>query len=135
MNGTPLRVLVVEGHDLSRFILTKMLSIRGQKVYSASDLDDAVYKFQETKFDMVLLDLNLPELKSLDFATELIRSITEKHGPVVGLANRQYSASTHSGIALGCHDMIFKPYVFAGVDKVLNAYSPINAPNVFTLGK
>ncbi len=39
-----------------------------------------------------------------------------QHAPLIGLANRHYSTYSPCGIGMGCFDILYKPYVSAGVD-------------------
>lgn len=74
----PLRVLVVEDSQIDRRILESMLSESSSTISflrSASTLEDAMKLLAEYEFDVVILDLNLPDSEG----EETLRRLSVKH--------------------------------------------------------
>lgn len=61
------RILLVDDDESARFGFTKYLSASGYEVSEAEDLVHACAVFSEQHFDVVILDINLPDGSGLDF--------------------------------------------------------------------
>jgi len=72
MNQT--RVLIIEDEENQRKLLCRILTKEGYHVEDASDGSEAVKKFKQGDFDMVLLDQRLPDTNGIDVLVQ-IRSI------------------------------------------------------------
>ncbi len=73
------RVLLVEDQRVSQMVVSGMLKKLGCQVHVASNGKEALSAIEKEKFDLVLMDCDMPELDGIA-ATERIRA-----GPVVGI--------------------------------------------------
>lgn len=73
----------------------------------ARDLHSARMEIQNTTFDLILLDINLPDGSGLDFLQEL-RGISAV--PVIILTAKDMETDVVTGLALGADDYITKPF-------------------------
>ena len=69
---TPFRVLLVEDSLVNQKLLTRLLELRNCAVTLATNGEQAVHKFGKDKFDLVLMDIQMPVMDGLT-ATRLIR--------------------------------------------------------------
>ncbi len=81
----PLRLLVVEDHESSRVVLTRLLSRCGHHVTSVATVREALAVYANTHFDVVISDLGLPDGSGLD----LMRDI-QRQRPIPGIALSGY---------------------------------------------
>jgi DNA-binding NtrC family response regulator len=68
---TTTKVLVVEDHALSREMYCQVLTSAGYMVRSASDGPNALGHMEETRFDVVLTDLSMPQMDGLELLTKI----------------------------------------------------------------
>jgi CheY-like chemotaxis protein len=61
------KILVVDDQESMRHIISGMLEEKGHSVVSAEDGAEAFDKFQESSFDLIVADVNMPKLNGLDF--------------------------------------------------------------------
>jgi len=71
MTDQPSRVLVVDDHELSRDLFCKILTSAGYAVRAASDGLNAIRHMEETRFDVVLTDVSLPQMDGLELLTQI----------------------------------------------------------------
>ncbi len=75
----PLDVLVVEDHDINRKVARSYLERMGHCVICAATGEEALERLAERRFNLVLLDVNLPGMSGLDVA----RSIRANPDPAI----------------------------------------------------
>lgn len=100
------RILLVDDSPEVRMIVVSSLD-RFCEVHTASDLNEARYKLRNHGFDVILLDLGLPDGDGMDFYSEMHASIA--HIPVIfltadGEINRKLEAFRR-----GAEDYLVKP--------------------------
>jgi CheY-like chemotaxis protein len=106
-----LRVLLAEDNTVNQALAVRLLEQRGARVTVAGDGRQAVERFQESPFDLVLMDLHMPEMDGLK-ATELIRAVEPQGRPVPIIA-----LTAHAGMGVrercleaGMNDYVNKPF-------------------------
>jgi two-component system aerobic respiration control sensor histidine kinase ArcB len=76
-----LRILLVEDIALNVTVATAMLNKLGHQVDAAMTGTEALEKFQPGRYDLVLLDIQLPDMTGFDVADELRRRYFEQLPP------------------------------------------------------
>lgn len=100
-------ILVVEDEEkLARFVELELLH-EGYQVTKASNGRDALRIASETAFDLILLDIILPELNGL----EVLRRLEREHPtPVILLTARDSVMDKVAGLDAGAVDYVTKPF-------------------------
>ena len=116
----PLRILLVEDVELNITVATALLEKLGHKVTAARDGATALSYAQPGAFDLLLLDIQLPDMTGLDVAdTLLARYGAAQLPPMVALtANLIRDKSEY--LAHGLRDVIGKPLSADNLKRVLN---------------
>ena len=65
------KVLVVDDHEPSRNLFCEVLTSAGYVVQAASDGLNAIRHMEETRFDVVLTDVAMPQMDGLELLTEI----------------------------------------------------------------
>jgi len=65
------KVLVVDDHEPSRNLFCEVLTSAGYAVQAASDGLNAIRHMEETRFDVVLTDVAMPQMDGLELLTEI----------------------------------------------------------------
>lgn len=101
------RVLLVEDDGSIRETAALGLERAGFRVAAAADGREAVAVFRRERFDLVILDLMLPEIDGF----EVCRQIRRESGvPIVMLTARSEPTDVVSGLELGADDYLTKPF-------------------------
>lgn len=103
------RILIVEDNEENRDALSRRLKRRGFDVVIAVDGLQGVAMAAAEKPDLVLMDMNLPELDGWE-ATRRVKAAPEtKDVPVIGLTAHALSGDRERALAAGCTDYHTKP--------------------------
>ncbi len=100
-------ILVVDDESRIRAIIRKYAEFEGHKVTEAADGMDAVYQCREKTFDMIIMDIMMPELDGFSACRE-IRKITQT--PIIMLSARGEEYDKINGFELGIDDYVVKPF-------------------------
>ena len=106
-----MRVLVVEDFDLLRDSLVKGLSEAGFATDAAADGEEGLWMAQSNDYDVIVLDLMLPQLDGL---TVLQRLREKNRGTsVLILTAKDGTDDRVKGLDTGADDYLVKPFAFA----------------------
>ena len=100
-------ILVVDDESRIRAIIRKYAEFEGHRVTEATDGMDAVYKCRENAYDMIIMDIMMPELDGFSACRE-IRKITQT--PIIMLSARGEEYDKINGFELGIDDYVVKPF-------------------------
>jgi len=101
------RVLVVDDEPQIRRVLRATLSAQGYEVQEARTGEDALVAFRESRFDLVLLDLNMPGMGGLE-ACRQIHATSEV--AVIMLTVHDAEKDKVAALDAGADDYVTKPF-------------------------
>lgn len=122
MSGKP-KILVVEDHSPTALLLAAILTRAGCDVKVASSGQEAMQLAQEESFQLVTLDVDLPDISGFDIFLRLRQNSDSSAAPILFISGRSDEVSRRRGIELGAADYIEKP--LAGADCVQRILSHI----------
>ena len=105
-NGTA-RILLVDDEQSIQTLLSYPLRKDGYHVTSALDGSEALQRFEEGRFDLVILDLMLPRLDGVEVCRQL-RSRSQV--PIIMLTAKGSETDKVAGLEVGADDYITKPF-------------------------
>jgi PAS domain S-box-containing protein len=108
--ANPARVLVVDDLEMNRDIVAAMLNRAGHWVRGVENGRQAVIAVLEGDFDVVLMDMEMPEMDGVE-ATRAIRRLDERvrHVPIVALTANAFSEDQRRCRDAGMNDFLPKP--------------------------
>ena len=115
-------ILVVDDFDDTRLLLRTWLERKGFRVIEAENGNDAVSEAETNSPDLIIMDLEMPELDGLT-ATRKIRSV-EKLAAVPIVAVSAYGAEQFRGAALqaGCNEYVSTPFDPAELERLIRSF-------------
>jgi DNA-binding response OmpR family regulator len=105
-NGTA-RILLVDDEQSIQTLLSYPLRKDGYHVTSALDGGEALQRFEEGRFDLVILDLMLPRIDGVEVCRQL-RSRSQV--PIIMLTAKGSETDKVAGLEVGADDYITKPF-------------------------
>ena len=106
-----LRILLAEDNSLNQQVARGLLESMGHAVTIAGNGREAVETFAEGAFDLVFMDIQMPEMDGYQ-ATAIIREQQERfaiHVPIVAMTAHAMSGDREKCLAAGMDDYISKP--------------------------
>jgi two-component system sensor histidine kinase/response regulator len=132
--AAPLRILVAEDNEINAQLLERLLARRGHRVRLAKDGREALALTEEGDFDLMLLDVHMPELDGF----QVIQAIRERerfagdHLPVIALTARARQEDRERCLAAGMDDFLAKPIqaadLWAATERVMGPRQPAYRP-------
>ena len=131
--GLDLRVLVAEDNPINATVLTTILGHLGCTCKLAEDGAQAVALFREEKFDLILMDCQMPVLDGYE-ATRQIRTIEAKRQRgepirIVAVTANAFAEDQQRCLEAGMDDHLSKPFTPERLSAVLLAQNPKKPPN------
>ncbi len=106
------RILVVDDVADNREILTRRLVRRGFEVSEATGGEDALRQIAQASFDVVLLDIMMPDLSGTEVLQRLRANPAYADLPIIMVTAKSQSEDVVSSLSLGANDYITKPVDF-----------------------
>ena len=120
---SPIRILVVDDEPDIRTVLRLLLTSRGYSVEEAENGRAALEHVRQHNFDLIILDIMMPEMNGVD-ACEALRRITA--APVLFLTAKDQDADKTEAFLSGGDGYLVKPFsnheLFLKVDALLRRY-------------
>jgi len=105
-NGST-RILLVDDEQSVQTLLSYPLRKDGYHVTSALDGREALERFAEARFDLVILDLMLPKLDGVEVCRQMRR---HSQVPIIMLTAKGSETDKVAGLEVGADDYITKPF-------------------------
>lgn len=102
------KLLIVDDEQSIRALIRKYAVFDGYEVEEASDGMEAIEKFRKGKFDLIIMDVMMPELDGFSACRE-IRKQDEKV-PIIMLSARGEEYDRIHGFEIGVDDYVVKPF-------------------------
>lgn len=102
--------LIVDDSASMRQLIAFTIKDAGYDVLLAENGRDALEKMSRAKVDMVITDLNMPEMDGIMFIRELRGKADYKFVPIIMLTTESQEAKKQEGRAAGASGWIVKPF-------------------------
>ncbi len=122
----PKTVMVVDDSASIRQVVTIVLKSGGYDVVEACDGVDAINKLGRQKVNLVVCDVNMPNMDGLTFLKSLKGSVAHKFTPVIMLTTESQESKKQEGRLAGAKAWMVKPFK---PEQMLEAVSKLMLPN------
>ncbi|MCD4676823.1 MAG: response regulator [Desulfobacula sp.] len=115
------RILVAEDNKVNQKVANLMLKKLGHEVVIADNGEEAVRLFTERRFDIILMDIQMPKLDGLK-AAEAIRQLEKKKGgriPIIALTANAMKGDRERFLKAGMDEYISKPIKINNIVKTI----------------
>ena len=130
------KILLADDEIKIRSTIKDYLSAKGFDVITAKDGADALEKFGEEEFDLIILDVMMPNFDGFDTCRAVRR---RSNIPVLFLTAKGQERDFLQGFECGCDDYIVKPFPLSVLYEkclaLIKRYRGISEDNLITVGK
>ena len=107
MQPAKCRILCVDDHDDTSFMLTHLLGLSDYEVTTARGMGEALGLIERQEFDLYVLDKRLPDGSGLDLCRRL--NAATPHVPVIFYTGDAYDLHREQGLCAGAEAYVPKP--------------------------
>ena len=118
-------ILIVDDSGAMRQVVKLALVRAGYEVLEASHGKDALKQLDGRKVNLVISDVNMPEMDGITFLKEMKKLPAYKFTPFIMLTTEGDESKKREGQAAGARAWIVKPFQ---TDRLLDAVSKVIAP-------
>jgi signal transduction histidine kinase/ActR/RegA family two-component response regulator len=121
----PMRILVAEDNRVNQHLIIALLRKRGHTTVVAGNGVEALAALEQDAFDVVLMDIQMPEMDGLEAVRRIRKAetMTRSHLPVVAMTARAMAGDREAILAAGLDDYLEKPIQIERLDAVLGRIS------------
>jgi diguanylate cyclase (GGDEF)-like protein/PAS domain S-box-containing protein len=112
MNAWPSRLLIVDDNEMNRDMLARRLARKGYVIGLAENAQDLLQRVKQDAVDLVLLDIEMPEISGLDALKTLREAYSAIELPVIMVTAKNQSDDIVRALDLGANDYLTKPIDF-----------------------
>jgi CheY-like chemotaxis protein len=103
------RILLVEDNEMNRDMLSRRLQRKGYEVEMAVDGKMGVEMATSGNYDVVLMDMSLPEIDGWEATRRLRAESTTEALPIIALTAHAMAGDREKALEAGCDDYDTKP--------------------------
>jgi diguanylate cyclase (GGDEF)-like protein/PAS domain S-box-containing protein len=112
MNSRPSRLLIVDDNEMNRDMLARRLARKGYVIGLAESAKELLPRVKEDGIDLVLLDIEMPEVTGLDALQTLRESYSSIDLPIIMVTAKNQSDDIVKALEMGANDYLTKPIDF-----------------------
>lgn len=114
------RILIVDDDEMVLMALNELLRPEGYKIDSAGNARDALIKIDENRYDLLMLDIIMPEMSGLELCKMIRKKEDYSEIPIVFLTAKSREEDRVQGLEAGANLFLSKPI---SPDKLLSIVS------------
>ncbi len=134
-----MRILVVDDEEHIRELVKLNLELDGYEVVTANDGKKGYQRFQGEHFDLIILDVMMPEIDGFSLAEQI--RLTNSEVPIIMLTAKDGAADRVMGLKRGADDYLTKPFnleelqlrVQKLIQRSIKVHEPL--PEFYTFGE
>jgi len=109
LRGGPARLLVVDDNKVNRLLLARSLELQGHRVALAENGRVGLEMLRHEPFDLLLLDMEMPEMDGFQVLEQLVNDLQLRDLPVIVTSSLEGLDNVVRCIELGAEDYLTKP--------------------------
>ena len=103
------RILVVEDNENNMYLISVFLKKKGYEVIPAKTGEEGVKLAVAEKPDLVLMDIQLPDIDGLEATKRIRKSVANGEVPIIAITSHAMTGDREKFLKAGCDGYIEKP--------------------------
>ncbi len=117
------KIMIIDDSSTLRQVVKVTLDKAGYETLEAVDGMDALAKLKDNRMNLILCDVNMPNMDGLTFVSELKNNPINKFTPVLMLTTESQVKKIHEARSAGAKAWIVKPFkpeqVLSAIEKLI----------------
>ena len=109
VSSEPARLLIVDDNKINRMILSRTLEQQNHIVETANDGKEGLEKIRTGSFDLVLLDIEMPEMNGFEVLEACLKDVELRQIPIIMTSAMDELDAVVKCVELGAEDYLTKP--------------------------
>lgn len=105
-----IKILIIEDDAQVAMMMMRVLSQAGCDVLVAHTGKEGMRLAEERKFNLIALDIDLPDINGFEICTELKQRHFSRNTPIIFISGRPLDEDIRHGLEIGAVDYITKPF-------------------------
>lgn len=120
----PLKILIVEDDFINQKVIGKVLTKLGYQTDVSNNGLEALSKLETTPYDLVFMDIQMPEMDGYETTVQIRRNATLNHSKLVIIAMTANAMQEDRDrcLALGMNDYISKPVIAQEIEQIIRKW-------------
>ena len=102
-------ILYVEDNPENRILILRILNAEGYSITFAENATEALTAIQQETFNLILMDINLPDIDGYTLTAKLRENPSTQGVPIVALTANVMKGDREKSLEAGCDGYIQKP--------------------------
>ncbi|MBL7924512.1 MAG: PAS domain S-box protein [Bacteroidia bacterium] len=126
----PADILLVEDNDINRLLASKLFDRLGYRIDTAANGKEAFNAVGKRKYDLVFMDVQMPEWDGLEATLHIRSEVADAHQPVI-IAMTAFAGDDDKDLCrdAGMDDYISKPVILDDLERMIVKWSPAAPEN------
>ena len=109
VSSSPAHLLIVDDNKVNRMVLSRSLEQQGQVVETAENGREGLEKFRTGVFDLMLLDIEMPEMDGFEVLEACLNDVDLRQIPIIMTSAMEELDAVVKCVELGAEDYLTKP--------------------------
>ena len=104
-------ILLVEDNEINREIMQSQLTAMGYRIAMAADGKEALQLYKDNAYDVILTDIEMPEMNGYELTTEIRRleTGTQRSTPILAITASEFDLNEERAVSSGFNGYMLKP--------------------------
>ncbi|MBS1826290.1 MAG: response regulator [Acidobacteria bacterium] len=121
--GKPARILLVEDNPINCRVAERLLTRLGHQIRTVNNGVEACRIARNEEFDVILMDVQMPEMDGFQATAEIRRSECDRRTPIIALTASAMEGDRERCLAIGMDDYLSKPLNPSQLAEVITRWS------------
>ena len=121
----PMDILVAEDNDVNQLLMINILKQFGYQVDSASTGYQVLEKLKSKKYDLVFMDVQMPEMDGIEATKEIIRTYGQQHPVIISMTGFTTDDDKQQCLDAGMNDYLSKPILIEDLQRMIKKWNSV----------